>query len=92
MASCLINESDVFNKKQFKYLSKTLTKKLLVSKKMAQETFLRSILQNEGRCWTEFYKYVKRRKGNKENIPAIQDHNGKLIRDPLEKANFLNSY
>jgi len=58
----------------------------LVTKKKAQETFLCSVLQNGGRCWTEFCKYVKRRKGNKENIPAIKDHNGKLITDPLEKG------
>jgi hypothetical protein len=51
-----------------------------------------SVLQNEGRCWTEFYKYVKRRKGNIENIQVIKDHNGTLITDPLEKANSLNSY
>jgi len=41
---------------------KQLPKELLVAKKEAQETFLRSILQNECRCCTEFYKYVKRRK------------------------------
>jgi hypothetical protein len=71
---------------------KRLSKELLVAKKKAQETFLRSVLQNEGRCWTEFYKYVKRCKGNRENIPAIKNHNSKLITDPLEKANSLNSY
>jgi len=69
-----------------------LSKELLVAKKKAQETFLRSVLQNDGRCWTEFYKYVKRRKGNRENIPAIKDHNVTLITDPLGKANSLNSY
>ena len=69
-----------------------LFKELLVAKKKAQETFLRSVLQNEGRFWTEFYKYVKRRKGNRENIPAIKGHNGTRFTDPLEKANSLNSY
>jgi hypothetical protein len=69
-----------------------LSKELLVAKRKVQETFLRSALQNEGRCWTEFYKYVKRRKGNTENIPVIKDQNGKLITEPLEKANALNSY
>jgi len=59
---------------------------------MAQETFLRSVLQNEGRFWTEFYTYVESFKGNRENIPAIKNHNDKLITDPLEKANSLNSY
>jgi len=38
------------------------TKELLVVKKKAQETFLRSAFQNEDRCWAEFCKYVKRRK------------------------------
>jgi hypothetical protein len=32
---------------------------LLVAKKNAQETFLRSVLKNEGKCWAEFYKYVR---------------------------------
>jgi len=65
---------------------KRLSKELLVAKKKAQETFLLSVLQNEGRCWTEFYKYVKPRKGNREYIPAINDHNSKLITDPFVKA------
>jgi len=71
---------------------KQLSKELLVAKKKAQETFLRLVLQNKGRCWTEFNKYVKRRKGNRENIPAIKNHNDTLITDPIEKANSLNSY
>ena len=70
---------------------KQLPKELLVAKKEAQETFLRSILQNECRCCTEFYKYVKRRKWYRVNIPVIKDHIGKLIAGPLEKANSLNS-
>jgi hypothetical protein len=69
-----------------------LSKELLVAKKKAQETFLRSVLQNEGRCWTEFYKYVKIRKENTENTPVIKDQNGKLITESLEKPNTLNSY
>jgi len=60
---------------------KRLSKELLVAKNKAQGRFLRLVLQNEGRCWTEFYKYVKRRKGSRENISAIKDHNGKLITD-----------
>jgi len=39
-----------------------------------------------------FYKYVTRRKGNRENNPAVKDHNGKLITDPIEKTNSLKSY
>jgi hypothetical protein len=53
---------------------------------------LRSVLQNEGICWSEFYKYVKRRKGSWEIIPAIKDHNGTIITDANERANILNSY
>jgi len=64
----------------------------MVAKKKAQETFLRSVLQNEGSCRTEFYKYVKRRKGNRESIPAIKDQIGRLVTDPIGKANSLNSY
>jgi hypothetical protein len=65
---------------------------LLAAKKSAQEAFLKSILSNEGKYWSEFYKYVKRRKGNKENIPAIKDCNGRIITDSIEKANCLNFY
>jgi len=60
---------------------KRLSKELLVAKMKAQGRFLRLVLQNEGRCWTEFYKYVKQHKGNRENISAIKDHNDKLTTD-----------
>jgi hypothetical protein len=43
------------------------------SEKSAQETFLRTVLQNESKSWSEFYRYVNRRKGNRENIPTIKD-------------------
>jgi hypothetical protein len=59
---------------------------------IAPETFLRSILKNESKCWTELYKYVKRRKGNRENIPEIKDGNGRLITDIIEKVNSFNFY
>jgi hypothetical protein len=36
--------------------------------------------------------YVKRRTGNRENIPTIRDCNGEYITDPVEKANKLNNY
>ena len=35
---------------------------------------------------------VKRRRGNRENIPAIKGDSGQIITDPIEKANSLNSY
>ena len=41
----------------------------------------------ECKCWPEFYKYVKRRKRYRENIPAIKDCN-----DLIERANSLNCY
>jgi hypothetical protein len=71
---------------------KQLSKQLLSAKKSAQEAFLKSVLSTEGNCWSAFYKYVKRRKGNRENIPAIKDSNGLIITDPTEKANSLNLY
>ena len=51
-----------------------------------------SVLGNEGNCWSEFYKYVQRRKGNRDIIPAIKDHHGTIITDTTEKASILNSY
>ena len=71
---------------------KQLSKQLLAAKKSAQEAFLKSTLSKEGKCWSDFYKYVKRRKGNKENIPAIKDCNGRIITDAIEKANTFKSY
>jgi len=51
-----------------------------------------SVLQNEGKSWSEFYRFVNRRKENGENIPAIKDCNGGLITDPADKVNNLNNY
>ena len=42
--------------------------------------------------WSELYKYIKRRKGNREIIPAIKEHNGTIITDTTEKANILYPY
>ena len=53
-------------------------------------TYLKSVLSEEGKCWSEFYKYVRRGKGNRENIPAIKDCNRRIITDPGGKANSLN--
>jgi len=65
---------------------------LLAAKINAQEIFLSSVLQNEGKSWSEFYRFVNRRKGNRGNIPAIKYCNGALITDPVYKANNLNNY
>ena len=69
-----------------------LSKKLLAAKKAAQGTFLKSLLSREGKCWSEFYKYVTRRKGNRENIPAIKDSYGRIITDSINEAYLFNSY
>ena len=53
---------------------------------------MKSILSKEGKCWSDFYKYVKRRKENWENTPAIEDCNGRIITDAIEKANTFNCY
>ena len=65
---------------------------LLTAKRNALQIFLSSVLQNEGKSWSEFYRFVNRRKGKRENIPAIKDCNGELITDPVDKANNLNNY
>ena len=64
---------------------------LLAAKKAAQEAFLKSLLNREGKCWSEVYKYIKRRKGNRENIPAIKDSYGRIITGSIDKANSFNS-
>jgi len=45
---------------------KQLSKQLLAAKKSAQEAFLKSKLTKEGKCWSEFYKYVKILRRNRE--------------------------
>ena len=39
---------------------KRLPKKLFTAKRNAQETFLSSVLQNDGKSWSEFYRFVIR--------------------------------
>ena len=51
-----------------------------------------SVLRTEGDCWSVFYTYVKRRKGNREINPANKDQSGTIITDTTEKAYVLNSY
>jgi hypothetical protein len=53
---------------------------------------LSSVLQNENKAWSGFYRYLNRRKGKTENIPTIKDLNGGHISDPIGKANSLNIY
>jgi len=69
-----------------------LSKQLLTVKKSAQEAFLNSMLSKEGKCWAEFYTYIKRRKGNRENIPAIKDCNGRIVTESIENANSFHFY
>ena len=69
-----------------------LSKRLLSAKKQAQETYLKSILCKEGKCWSDFYKYVERRKGSRGSIPAIRGRNGQVITDLTGKTNELNYY
>ena len=63
---------------------KRLSKELLAGKKKkpAQETFLLPELRNEGNCWSEFYKYFKKGKGNREIIHATTERS---LRTALEK-------
>jgi hypothetical protein len=66
---------------------KRLSKKLLKEKSLAQETFLSSV-QNESIAWAGSYRYVNRRKGNKESIPISKDRRRSHIRSD-RKSKFL---
>ena len=66
-----------------------LSKMLLAAKKSAQGAFLKSLLSREGKCESEFYKYVKRRKGKLENIPSIKVSYGRIITNSIDKVNSL---
>ena len=61
-----------------------LSQKLLSANRHAQEAYLRSALQNNRNSWAEFYRYVKRRKGNRVNIPMIRDSKGEPALIPLK--------
>ena len=76
----------------YKAKLKRLSNKLLSGKRNALDNFLSFILQNEDKFWSEFYRFVNRREGNRENVPSLKDGNGGLITDPVQKANHLNNY
>ena len=76
----------------YKAKLKRLSKKMLTAKRNTQEIFLSSVLQSEGKSWSEFYRFVNRPKGKRENIPATKDCNGGLITVSVVKANVLNNY
>ena len=57
----------------------------------SKETYLQSMVHNEDKCWTEFYKYVKQHKGSRVNIYAFKDCNGRLTTNSVDKVNSLNS-
>jgi hypothetical protein len=61
---------------QYMEILKNLSKQLLAAKKESQEAVLKTILNKECKCWSDFYKYVKRRKRNIDHIPAIKDGDG----------------
>ena len=69
---------------------KQLPKRLLSAQKRVQETYLNSILCKEGKCWSDFYKYVNKWKGSRESIPAIKGRNGREITDRTGKSSELN--
>jgi hypothetical protein len=62
---------------------------LLLAKKNAWVVF-KIYTKNGGKGFTEFYKYVWRCKGNREDIIAMKDVNWWLITDWIAKANSLN--
>src|SRR5215469_9085298 len=65
---------------------------MVAAKKSAQEAFFKTILRKEGNCWSDFYKYVKRSKGSRENILSIKDSNDRIITDATAKNNAFNPY
>jgi len=82
---------------------KRLSKELLVAKKKVQETFVHSVSQNEGRCWTSSISILSDVKEIEKIIPMTKDlmvlgHQnelviiGKLVTDPTEKVNSLTAY
>jgi len=50
---------------------KILSNELLTAKRNAQETFLSSLLQNEGKSWSDFYRFVNRLRRNRKNIDRL---------------------
>ena len=51
----------------------------MTAKRNALENVLRALLHNEGKAWSELYRFVNRRKGIRENIPSLKYGNGNVI-------------
>ncbi len=68
------------------------SKELEREKKIAPEAYLKNILDGQGNNWTGFHKYVRRRNGNKEDIPVIRENGNTLITDNRAKADAFNKY
>jgi hypothetical protein len=66
---------------------KRLSKKLLTENTNDQETFLCSVLQNEGKFWSEFYRNVKGGGGEKIGKTFLRLR----ATDPVKKANDLHN-
>lgn len=71
---------------------KNLSQELLNAKIIAQEGYLATILADENKSWKNFFKYVRRRKGNREEIPSLKDSSNNLVVDQKQKANIFNRY
>jgi len=82
----------VYNKrklgKQYQEELKRLSKELLAAKKLHRRHFCDHYYEMKATAGQS----STRRKENREIIPPIKDHNGKIITDTNEKANILNSY
>jgi hypothetical protein len=51
-------------------------KAVVISQTKGAGDIFEECIKNESNRWTEFYKYVKTRKSNRENIPTIKDVSG----------------
>lgn len=67
-------------------------KELEKEKKIAHELFLRNMLETGRNNWSSFYKYVRRRRGNKEEIQEIRVADNEPLHGDQAKANAFNAY
>ena len=85
-----------YNKRRDSYMHmqkfKLLSKELININKAAHENYMLNLLGGSGDGWKKSYAYVRRRKGNSNDLAMIMSGDGRLITEKQEIANELNTW
>lgn len=69
---------------------KSLARELVLKKKAAHDSYMQNLFGSDGNGWKNFYRYVRRRKGNSNDLSMIMSSDGKIYTDKQAIANELN--